>query len=185
MSDDFRILPMRGAVSDDGRVTARILRHFNNGVSLEVGMEFTATWSSPDELTDIFADMFTTLNDQLKVQTANLAKTNTQGVAGSSLAPKPDNEREQGDAVVVDVEYLQTETKDGKLYYKVIGGQFNKYGVRVWLDDSVMSPELKKQIGDARPTDTGRINLVGCKASVQMVNNKPTKVVRLWRDDGR
>lgn len=185
MNDDFHVIPMRGAVSDDGRVSVVLMRHFSNGVTLEVGLEFTASWTSDDELTDIYADMFETVNNQIKVQVANLAKLNTQGIAGNSLVPKPDNETDSSDAVVIDIEYIQTEKKDGKTYYKVIGGRFNKYGVRVWLDSSVMSDELRGQIENARPTDTGRINLMNCKASVKMVNNKPTKVMRVWRDDAR
>jgi hypothetical protein len=73
------------------------------------------------------------------------------------------------------------EIKGDKRLYKVKGGKYEKYGVRVWLDSSVISESFKQQIERAQPDGTGHLRMMNTKASIQVVNDRPTKVMKLWR----
>lgn len=64
---------------------------------------------------------------------------------------------------------LAVEYKDNKLYYKVKGGQYEKFGVRVW-------PEVLSQAGVTIPTQPGEFSL-GRECTATVEDGKVGKVI--------
>jgi hypothetical protein len=75
---------------------------------------------------------------------------------------------------VFSAETLVANMNDGKVYWKVKGGQYGKYGVTVW-------PETLAEIGiDVNTLDPKETyNLDGYTAFVMLKDGKPSKVFRL------
>ncbi len=71
---------------------------------------------------------------------------------------------------------LVGEVLDGQAYWKIKGGPYKKFGVRVWdevLEEVGITPE------ELNPLN--QINLSGWLAYYQVENGKPKKVVKLQR----
>jgi hypothetical protein len=180
MSADMKLIPFRGAVSDNGVVSVKLIRQFSGGVALELGVQFIATYETQDELSDIFTDALSTLNEEMRVQVARMAQSSSSG--GAPLQPNDPTATIDDDGYhVIDVTSIAVEIKGDKRLYKVKGGKYEKYGVRVWLDSSVISESFKQQIERAQPDGTGHLRMMNTKASIQVVNDRPTKVMKLWR----
>ena len=92
---------------------------------------------------------------------------NGDPVGASEEKPAPKMERE-----VVEAEGLAVETKDGKRYFKLKGGKYTKFGVRVW-------PEVLEQAGintkTVMPTPLSGEMVV----EVDPVTKKPVRVASL------
>lgn len=180
---DIRILPFRGAVSEDGKITAQLTRTFNGNTSLTLGLEYMVSFDSQEELSDIYADAFSTLNNEMRVQVTRLAQNSQMGEqlpnGGVGLNDTLD---EDGD-VLIDVKTISIEVKGDKKLYKVKGGRFEKFGVRLWLDSHVVGDVLRDEIERANPDSDGNLKMVNVRASIKLHEGKPTKIVRLWRTE--
>lgn len=174
-----KLLPLRGAVADTGMVSVRLTRVFNSGVTIELGVSYQAIYQSEEELSDIYADCLATLNNEMRVQVAKMiqsAQGMPSGAVGSSNTVTDANGH-----VLIDVIKIAVENKNGKKLYKVMGGKWEKYGVRLWLDPAVCSDELAEQIARGVPDENGFLKVPNCKATIEMNGEKPTRVMRIWR----
>lgn len=178
---DITLIPFRGSVDCVGQVSVRLSRTFNNGVTLELGVAHTVTYTSTDELSDIYTDILSTLAEEMRVQVSNLASSGA-GQAIATQTPETPAEKDGDGNVVISVEKIGVETRNGKRYYKVFGGQWNKFGVRCWIEDaSVCNEDFRESLARANPNEQGFLMTPDTKASIQIVNGRPTKAVKIWR----
>lgn len=76
---------------------------------------------------------------------------------------------------IIPAEEMTATVNDGKVYWKVKGGQYRKWGVTIW-------PETLEAAGLTNLDPTKPVNLAGYVAHVAMKEDgKPSKVTRLER----
>lgn len=78
--------------------------------------------------------------------------------------------------ITVDCERLDVEVKSGKRYFKVKCGQWTQHGVNYW-------PETIKAAGvNPSQIPLEGYELVGYKADIEMIGDKPKRVLKLYKN---
>ena len=185
MSDQTRpiqkTVPFRGATTDNGMISVRLSRKLSNDVTIELGVSHAVVYHTEDELSEIYADILSTLNNEIRVQVAKLVQS-SQGMPNGAVGSSNVIETENGH-VVIDVNKIAVEMKNGKRLYKVLGGKWERYGVRLWLDPQVCSDELADMLGRAIPDEHGILKTPHLRATLEMNGDKPSRVMRIWRGE--
>ena len=163
---------INGQSSTSVKITVNVTRNYGKQ-SIELGAEFTIDATNEAELSRAYDELYTVVMLQHKAVVERVTREMNQQPAPPPAANRPVS------GEVIDVEFVEREDKKGKSYYKVKGGKFAKWGVRLWPDQSVLADvdgifnidDLDE--GDNEPD-------IPLKAVIQMNGEKPVKVLRLY-----
>lgn len=114
-----------------------------------------------------FDVLYKVLNDQMAHYSSEFLPTVPKGASSQT------DRNLEGVVVPVACTKIISETKDNKRYFKALGGQYTKHGVRVW-DEVLEACDLLQQARNQLSID-----LVGWTMDVLMVDGKPKRVVKL------
>lgn len=136
--------------------------------TIELGIERTVSVANAEERSKHFYALEVLLRHEMGVYLSEFAP---------DIAPQGSEEMQpMGTTKIVPASRIIAESKGGKWYFKIAGGEFDKFGVRVW--DEVMKeiPFLQEDWfmgqGEAKFPS-------GWKMEVEMKGGKPVKVIRL------
>lgn len=94
-----------------------------------------------------------------------------------------ENPRNNNNYVEIEVESINLEYKGTKPYYKVKGGKFSKWGVRLWTDPIVI--KAVSRLIDFKEFKAGDNPVEGIAAQIEMNGDKAIRVSKLYSLDGR
>lgn len=145
------------------------IRRYYGAESVEFGAEIMIDLTDPHQKRAAFTKLYQSIDEVHKHYAAELLPK----VPNS----KPQQETSSGSDGYVEFECsrLVVETKDGKAYYKVRGGQFTAHGVRVW--DEVLAKAGLKDIPIAG------LDLTGWTAKAQRKDGKVQRIVSLKKNE--
>ena len=158
-------------------ITVTITRKFNNA-DITLGLDMAVTVGSELELRKKYEQAYDQLTEEHKALIERMARENPSSV------PKPVQQASAtgSQIVTIDVSEIYAESKGGKTYYKVRGGNFQKWGVRLWLDDSVIADVKELLDFDSikqYPFHSNDATIL-LRADIAISGGKPQKVVRLY-----
>lgn len=170
-------------LGDNVTITVQITRNYGPlsltlGVSAECEvLNEAARQRAINEMTDTLM-----LEHRRQVERLKPTSSNKSGPPSSGDQMSPGNPTHDGTpsaaTEIIDVDYIDVEEKGGKKYYKVMGGKFKRYGVRIWPEDEEVTggvPELNFAY-----FGTGRHPVkAGYRALVSMAGDKPLKVLQI------
>lgn len=136
--------------------------------TIELGIERTVRVANSEERSKHFYALEVLLRHEMGVYLSEFAP-DIPPQGGEDMQP-------MGTTKIVPASRVVAEMKKGKWYFKVAGGEFDKFGVRIW--DEVMHeiPFLQEDwfMGD------GEVKFPnGWKMEVEMRGDKPVKVLRI------
>ena len=174
--------------SDDNVViTVTITRHYGP-LSITLGADVTCEIAHEASYQRAFNEITDTLLAGHKRQADRLKPTDAKRTGPPSSGnhqskPSPDRGAEPSQTVrKFPAEFVDIEEKSGKRYYKIAGGDFVRYGVRIWPEDEDVMSDFG--VEPWRHLPTGRHPLPeGWIALASMAGRKPVKVIGLLPDD--
>jgi hypothetical protein len=155
-------------------ITVNVNRKYNKQ-DISIGASVTIETTSGSALAAAYDDLYAEIMKQhrLLIEKAARELADTPAVAPPAPPAPPAPQ-----TVTIDVTHINKEFKADKAYFKVKGGKFEKFGVRLWLDSSVIG-DVDNWIdfdalpaGDSEPDEE-------LKAVIQMRGDTPVKVLKL------
>lgn len=142
------------------------------GVSVTYGFQGTFTVTDNKSIRRAYAQCESEVNTQFAFfEQMGLHRMNAPTMPGGSQSDGAGQSSSGAETTVFLGDVIVTEQKDDKMYYKVVGAQYGKYGVRVW-------PETLKQAGIDIPDRVGKVAL-GRECRVLLHDGKPRKVINI------
>lgn len=150
-------------------VTASVTRHYG-AVSVTFGLTEKVMCVNDTHVRIAYELLLDDIRDQFRrYESEHLSKINALPAAAAAA---PSASQADGHDVV-DATKISVEVKNGKVFHKVHGGRWMKYGVTIWPEVLARSGILAADI----PV-TG-LDLTGYTATILMTNGKPDKVLKL------
>ena len=170
-------------VQDNVVISVSITRHYGP-LSITLGADVTCEIAHEHSYQRAFNEITDTLIAEHKRQADRLKPTEGRREGPPSTGNKmtqPSADRGASPSETTrkfPAEFVESEEKSGKRYYKVAGGDFVKYGVRIWPDDEEVMLDFGHNPWTKLPT--GRHPLPeGWEAVASMAGRKPVKVIAL------
>lgn len=124
------------------RVEVNITRHYGQ-VSVSLGASLWVVADSADAVTAAYDE---TVDRVIELHRHELARIKSHVSIGSA----PEKATGDTDAETWDVEKIVVDLEKGKKYYRLMGGPFTQWGVRLWLDRSIVG-EVDYDFKDLEP----------------------------------
>lgn len=173
--------------NDQVVVKVSITRHYGP-LSITLGADVVCEIAHEASYQRAFNEITDTLLAEHKRQADRLKPTSTKPAG----PPSSGNQMTQADAgrgaepsgttQKFPADFVDIEEKSGKRYYKIAGGNFVRYGVRIWPEDEDVMSDFGVEPWKHLPT--GRHPLPeGWVALASMAGRKPVKVIGLVPED--
>lgn len=174
--------------TDEAIIRVSITRHYGN-ISVELGADVLCQIGSDAARQRAYDEIFDTLINDHRRQAERMrpvatmsGKPSADGELGMNAASAPRQDADEH-SKVINITGISVEINKGARRYKVHGGAYNKFGVRIFPSDEAVVSAVP--VIDWQNLSVEKVNPVtsGIRALLSMASGKPVKVLQLLPPD--